>query len=138
MSGADPDRDPVIIFDGDCPFCNGWVDVVLRHDARACFRFAARQSEAGRRILTRLGVVPDELGSIAVVLGHKIYTRSDAILWIVRHLGFPWNTLCALALVPRRLRDFGYAVIARNRFRLSRRRTACRAERPSDDARFLR
>jgi len=33
----------VIVFDGTCVLCNGWVDFLLRHDRAGRYRFAAMQ-----------------------------------------------------------------------------------------------
>jgi predicted DCC family thiol-disulfide oxidoreductase YuxK len=128
---------PVIIFDGECHLCGAWVDFVIRHDRNDSFRFAPRQSDAGRRLLTQFGVKPDDLGSIALVFRQGIYTRSDAVLRIFSHLGFPWNVLACVRVVPRPLRDLGYSLLARNRYRLSRGRGACRVTHPDNDGRFL-
>jgi predicted DCC family thiol-disulfide oxidoreductase YuxK len=82
-------------------------------------------------------VAPEQLGSIALVMDSTLYTHSDAVLRVATYLDFPWSGLRLLSLVPRVLRDFGYAVIARNRYRLSRRRAPCRVNSPMTDSRFL-
>jgi hypothetical protein len=37
----------VVVFDGECAFCNRWVDFLLRVDRKDTFRFSARQSQSG-------------------------------------------------------------------------------------------
>lgn len=127
----------VIVFDGECTLCSGWVTFVIRHDAASVFRFAPRQSDAARRLLTPFGVQPDDLGSIAVIADAKPYTRSDAVLYILGRLGFPWRALAGLSVIPRPLRDFGYSLLARNRHRFGR-RDRCRRPGAEDGERFLR
>jgi predicted DCC family thiol-disulfide oxidoreductase YuxK len=129
--------DRVIIFDGECNLCSAWVDFVLRRDAGKCFRFVARQSAAARSLLGRQGAQPDDLGSIALVVGHEVHTRSDAALRIFGELPFPWKALCALLLVPRCLRDPVYSLISRTRYRLFGRRATCRLGDPEDHERLL-
>lgn len=128
----------VIVFDGDCQFCSAWVRFVLRNDPRGTFWFAPRQGDAARRLLAPFGVAPDTLGSIALVTGTTLATRSGAVLQICAGLGFPWCLLSWLVIIPRPLRDAGYAWVARNRHRLSRRRTQCRPPALADGERFLR
>ena len=47
MPQAEP-AGAVIVFDGVCVLCNGWVGFLLRHDLRGRYRYAAMQSDAGR------------------------------------------------------------------------------------------
>ena len=129
---------PVILFDGECHFCSAWVTFVLRHDRRGVFRFAPRQSDAARRLLTPFGVRPDALGSVALIAGPILAMRSDAVLQIFAQLGFPWRLASWLVVIPRPLRDVAYAWVARNRHRLSWRRDRCRLAGPEDSDRFLR
>jgi len=42
-----PDDRPIIIYDGKCRLCSGFVRFVLRHDRSDCFRFIAAQSPLG-------------------------------------------------------------------------------------------
>jgi predicted DCC family thiol-disulfide oxidoreductase YuxK len=134
---AAPSPPPVILFDGECGFCSRWVAFVMRHD-RGLFRFAPRQSDAAERLLRPLGVRPDELGSVALLDGGRLRTHSDAVLSVVARLGFPWRLAACLAIIPRPARDFGYALVARNRHRLSRRGARCPAPDSETDGRFLR
>ena len=130
-----PDR--VIIFDGECNLCNAWVHFVLRRDVGSFFWFSARQSDAARRLLGRRGVQPDDLGSVALVLGPDVHTRSDAVLRIFRHLPLPWKALCALLIIPRPLRDLAYSLVAQTRYQLFGRRATCRLGGPNDHERLL-
>jgi predicted DCC family thiol-disulfide oxidoreductase YuxK len=128
----------VIVFDGECHFCSAWVRFVLQNDAQGAFRFVPRQSDAARRLLAAVGVVPDALGSIALISGRTVVTRSDAVLRIFARLAFPWCLVSWLVVIPHPLRDFAYAWVARNRYRLSSRRTQCRLVGPDESDRFLR
>jgi predicted DCC family thiol-disulfide oxidoreductase YuxK len=128
----------VILFDGDCRFCSAWVAFVIRHDPRGAFRFAPRTSDAARRLLASFGVASDTLGSIALIAGTSLATRSDAVLQIFSRLGFPWRLVSWLVVIPRPLRDVGYALVARNRHRLRGRRDRCRIPGSEEGDRFLR
>ena len=128
----------VILFDSECPFCRAWVTFVIRHDPRGAFQFTPRQSDAARRLLAPFGVRPDALGSIALIAGPALATRSDAVLQIFTRLGFPWRLVSWLVVIPRPLRDGAYAWVARNRHRLLGRRDRCRLAGTEDSDRFLR
>jgi predicted DCC family thiol-disulfide oxidoreductase YuxK len=128
----------VILFDGECHFCSAWVSFVIRHDPRGTFRFAPRQSDAARRLLARFAVPPDALGSIALITGPTLVTRSDAVLRIFAQLEFPWRLVSWLVVIPRPLRDVVYTWVARNRHRFSWRGERCRLPGPEQGDRFVR
>ncbi len=137
MAQPKPFSDQVIIFDGECNLCSAWVDFVLRRDDDGSFRFAARQSGAAGRLLGRVGLRPADLGSIALIVGGEVYTRSDAILRIFRGLPFPWKAVSVFLLVPRCLRNPVYSLVARTRYRVFGRRVTCRIGDAANPGRFL-
>lgn len=127
----------VILFDGVCSLCNRGVDFVLRRDSAARFRFAALQSEAGRRVLSSAGwraPIPDAL---VLVEAGRVYTASTAVLRIAKGLGLPWALFYAFIWLPRPLRDGVYFWVARHRYRWFGRRSVCRMPSAEEQARFL-
>lgn len=128
---------PVIIFDGVCNLCNASVDFVLRHDRRGELLFASNQSAAGRALLERFDVPPDDVSSVYLVEGDRIAARSTAALRVARRLGLPWSLAVPLLLLPRPLRDAAYDFVARNRYRWFGKKETCRLPTPEERARFL-
>ncbi|AMY10039.1 hypothetical protein LuPra_03267 [Luteitalea pratensis] len=115
---------PVIIFDGDCLFCQRSVRFIHRHDRANAYRFAARQTSVGTRLLGDVGVglAPN---SMVLIDDEGIWLRSDAVLRIAGRLGAPWSVARILLGVPRPLRDGVYRIVARVRHRLARFLPAC-------------
>ena len=129
---------PIVVFDGVCVLCNGWVRFLLRHDRRRRFRFAAMQSDTGRALLSAHGLDPDDPASFLLVDGDAASTDTQAIAGVLAALGLPWSIAAfALRLTPPRLRDAAYRHLARNRYRWFGRRDACVLPPPSERARFL-
>jgi len=128
---------PVVLFDGVCVICNAGVDFLMRRDPRGVIRFAAMQSEAGRRLGHLHDLPIEDLDSFYVVDGTSVFDRSSAALHLARYLGWPWRLALAFGIVPRRLRDGAYDVLARNRYRWFGRRQTCRLPTPDERARFL-
>ena len=128
----------VVLFDGLCALCDGWVDFILRHDHRSVYRFSALQSEAGRAILKRIDP-QQELGggSIVLVEDGEVYCRSTAILRILRGLGLPFSPAYAAITIPRAIRDYFYNVVAVHRFGWFGERETCRVPTPAELSRFL-
>lgn len=120
-----PPDQPILLFDGVCNLCHGWVRFVLRHERQPELRFCALQSEEGTRLLTRHGISKDYLGSLVLVEGGSIFLKSDAALRVACYLKWPWSWGRAALIFPRSLRDLAYDVIARNRYRWFGRRDAC-------------
>ena len=64
--------------------------------------------------------------------------RSSAVVGLLRQLGGPWRVVGTLLwLVPRPLRDVGYRVVARSRYRIFGRQDTCRVPTPWERERFL-
>ncbi len=122
---VDPAVPDVVVFDGVCVLCSGWVHFLLRHDQRGRYRFAAMQTPAGRALLQAHGLDPDDPLSLLLVQGDHARRDSDAVIAVLTGLGGPWRLAGALRLLPRPLRDVGYRWLARNRYRWFGRREAC-------------
>ena len=132
----------VIVFDGVCVLCNGWVGFLLRHDRAGRYRFAAMQSGTGRALLASHGLDPDDPASFLLIEhdvaeAPRISTDSDAIRRVLVGLGGAWRMAHVIALVPRRLRDAAYRAIARNRYRWFGRHDACLLPALEHRQRFL-
>ena len=127
----------VVLFDGVCNLCNGFVQFVIARDPRARFRFGTLQSEAAARSLRRLGVQGRMPDSVVLIEDGHVYVRSTAALRIARGLRFPWPFAYALIAVPRPLRDWVYDVVARRRYRWFGKRDVCMAPTPELRDRFL-
>ena len=133
----DRDRHAVVIFDGECVFCNRWVDFLLRFDQRDVFRFAARQTESGAALLRQAGLPEGGVGSIILAERGAILQRSTAVLRILRLLGFPWSLAAVFRIIPATARDCVYEWFARNRLKWFGRLQACRLPSPAERHRFL-
>ena len=127
----------VVVFDGECAFCNRWVDFLLRFDRRDIFRFVARQTEAGALFSRQAGLPEGGTGSIVVAENGAVLVRSTAVLRMLSLLGFPFSLAAIFCAIPRALRDVVYDWIARNRLKWFGRRQACRLPSPAERHRFL-
>jgi len=128
---------PIVLFDGVCNFCNGSVNLILKSDRKRVFRFAAMQSRAGQEILSKYGLPLADFDSMVLVENGKAYTKSSAVLRIVRRMGGLWPVLYPAIFLPRALRDAGYNLIARNRYRWFGKRDVCMVPTNDMKERFL-
>ncbi len=128
----------IIVFDGVCNVCAGWVKFVHRRDPQGRFHFASIQSDSGRALMQWAGLDADNVDTMLYVENGVAYTRSTAFLKIVRHFPDAWPLLSQAGLVtPAFLRDFLYNRIAQNRYRLFGQRASCLIPDASLTPRFL-
>jgi predicted DCC family thiol-disulfide oxidoreductase YuxK len=107
---------PIIVFDGICVLCNGWVRFLLERDGGR-YRFAAMQSPGGRALLSMHGLDPDDPASFLLIEGPHAWTDTDAIGRVLAGLGGAWRAAGLISAAPRFLRDPLYRWVARNRYR---------------------
>jgi predicted DCC family thiol-disulfide oxidoreductase YuxK len=129
--------DRVVLFDGVCRLCSGTVRFLLRHDREGVFRLAAIQSPEGQAILDWFGFSAGMSGTLLLVEGNRVFTRSTAVLRIAQRLRFPWWLAGAGFVVPRVVRDWVYERVARNRYRWFGKRESCLVPAPDQAGRFL-
>jgi predicted DCC family thiol-disulfide oxidoreductase YuxK len=134
-----PDDVPVIVYDGVCALCSGWVRFVLRRDGPIVrHRFVSAQSALGHLLYRRYGYDPDDPETLLLVTDARARVKSDAVLAVLNRFGGPWRALSRVTrLVPARWRDAAYDRLARNRYRLGRRLPACERPPPGTEERFL-
>lgn len=127
----------VVLFDGVCNMCNGYVNYVIDHDPADYFRFASLQSEVGSALAAEHGIDAGALSTIILIENGQAYVRSSAALRICRRLSGPLKLLWPLIIVPAFLRDMGYRLVAKYRYRMFGKREACRLPTEGDRSRFL-
>jgi predicted DCC family thiol-disulfide oxidoreductase YuxK len=131
----------IILFDGVCNLCNGFVQFVIRRDPAGRFRFAALQSAAGQALLATHGLdaatIALEPESVLLVSGGRLYSHSSAVLGIARRLGGVWRLAAVGWVLPRGLRDAAYRFVAKHRYRWFGRQESCMLPTPALKARFL-
>jgi predicted DCC family thiol-disulfide oxidoreductase YuxK len=132
-----PDDRPVIVFDGQCVFCSGWVKFALKRDKQATYRFMTAQSATGAALYRHYGLDDRDYETNMLLMNGQPYFRSEGSIRMVAGLGFPWSLLKVFSLVPRVLLDRLYEFVARNRFRLAGRMETCYVPTPEDRARFI-
>ena len=135
-----PHGTTLVLFDGTCALCNGFVRFVIARDPAGRFRFAPLQGETGRRACESAGLTRPGGGdpdTVVVLEQGMARVRSDAVLAIAARLPFPWPILTLGRLAPRSLRDGLYRWVARNRHRWFGHPSHCTVPDPGIRGRFL-
>ena len=130
-----PDDKSVLLFDGVCNVCNGFVNFILDHDKRDQFRFAALQSELGQTLVRDRGL--HGIDSVVLFDRDRVYTHSRAGFRVLALLGWPWKAFAVFGIFPPAITDFVYRFIAKHRYRWFGKREACRVATAAERQRFL-
>jgi predicted DCC family thiol-disulfide oxidoreductase YuxK len=132
-----PESYAIVVFDGECAFCDRSVKWIIDHDRAMRFRFAARQSPVGQGLLAEHGLPPEGVESLILIDGVTVSTHSTATLRIAKGLSFPWNLAGTFLLVPRPVRDFFYRAVAKRRYKIAGKMAACSVPTPEQRDRIL-
>jgi predicted DCC family thiol-disulfide oxidoreductase YuxK len=135
----------LVVFDGHCGLCNGSVRWLLRRDGWDRLRFVAMESALVGGVLERhsLSGLDSATGTMLVVrdpggAAEKVLVRSDAVVALLRELPRPWSGVgAAMKWIPRPLRDLGYRLVARWRYRIRGRMDICPVPTVEERKRFL-
>jgi predicted DCC family thiol-disulfide oxidoreductase YuxK len=113
------------------------VNFIIDHDSKNIFRFASLQSDSGQTLLNKFNLNVESFDSIILVEGDKYYSRSSAVLRIVKNFPGLWKLLYLFVIVPPPLRDLIYDIIAENRYKWFGRKDSCRIPTPDLKEKFL-
>ncbi|TQR16364.1 thiol-disulfide oxidoreductase DCC family protein [Psychrobacillus soli] len=126
----------IILFDGECNFCDASVQFIIKRDPHGYFRFAALQSDVGED-LKKKHLIADKLDSVIVIDNNTVYDSSDAALAICRHLNGIWKGFYLLKVIPKSFRNSVYKIIAKNRYKWFGKKDNCMIPTPDIRDRFL-
>jgi predicted DCC family thiol-disulfide oxidoreductase YuxK len=122
------DKEYVILFDGICNLCNGFINFVIQRDDKRKIYYGSLQSESSKELLKKYNIqLGDSFSTIYFLKKGKLYQRSTAILQVVKELSKFYSVLSSIAmLVPEFIRDSVYSFISKNRYLLFGKKDTCR------------
>jgi predicted DCC family thiol-disulfide oxidoreductase YuxK len=124
MSAPEPSL-RVVVFDGICNVCSGWVRFLERHRIEPPFKLVAMQSTQGKLLLEEYGIDPEDPATFLVLDQGRQFTQSDGAIHVISALGGVWSLFEAARVIPKAWRDSIYRLLARNRYRWFGRRATC-------------
>ena len=127
----------IVLFDGVCNLCNGFVNFLIDRDQHDRFRFGSLQSENVKGLLLTFHYTTQEISTVVLIQDNALYTQSTAVLRICRLLPGAWPLLYGFIIIPRPLRDFIYNLVAKNRYRIFGRKDTCRIPTPALQSKFV-
>ena len=130
----------LVLYDGECGFCNHTVQWLLARDRNEVLYFAPLQGDIAGQLMPQLEL-PADLDSIIYVRNTseqlEAFIHSTAALEIVRVLPTPWSWLRLFIVTPSVIRDGLYKAFAKRRIRWFGRVDACDLPTESQSQRML-
>lgn len=131
------DDRPILIFDGHCVLCSSFAQFILRHDRARRFRLLPAQTPLGTALYRHLGLHPTAYETNILLEDGRAWLKSEGSIRVFERLGFPWSLMAIARVLPRSVRDWLYAIVARNRLRWFGSRAICYRPDPAEADRFL-
>ncbi len=129
-------KQPILLFDGECGFCNRSVLFFLRRERGHSMHFAPLESETGKALKNYFEIGSDT-DSIVLIKNHSAYIKSCAALRLTPYMKGLWPLMVVFVIVPPFIRNFIYDNIARRRIKWFGRVENCALLQKEDRARFL-
>ena len=129
-------KQPILLFDGECGFCNRSVQFLLAREKNKKLHFAPLQSEAGVALRTYFEI-DGNTDSIILIRDHAAYIKSCAALRLTPYMKGLWPLMMVFIIIPPFLRNLVYDFIAKRRMRWFGRVESCALLKNEDKNRFL-
>lgn len=126
----------IILFDGECHFCDKSVLFILNRDKHDIFTIASLQSHIGQQLIHSLNI-DKSVSSVILIDDHKYYTESTAVLKICRHLKGFWKLFYFFIIIPKPIRNMIYRFIANHRYQWFGKKKECLLPTPEMRKKFL-
>lgn len=127
----------IIFFDGICNLCNSSVNFIIKRDKRNKFKFAAFQSDIGKKLLEKHNYSNKNFDTLVLLKDNTIHTKSTAALLISKELNSFWKLFYIFIIIPKFLRDYVYLYISLNRYKWFGKKDSCMLPSPEVKSRFL-
>lgn len=113
----------LVFYDGECGFCDQVVQFLLEKDQNQDFGFAPLQGSTAERELKNIPEEAKQADSVILLENYgtkdqKLYMLGKAGFRVMWLLGGRWKLLGWVNFFPACLYDWGYRMVARNRYRL--------------------
>ncbi|RWL58085.1 DCC1-like thiol-disulfide oxidoreductase family protein [Mesorhizobium sp.] len=90
----------LIVFDGICVFCSGFVQLIPKLDRENASASPRRNRRSASRFFAGTACRP--------TITTATFTKLDSFIAAMSALGWPWRATKALPILPRPLRDWLY------------------------------
>jgi predicted DCC family thiol-disulfide oxidoreductase YuxK len=122
---AFPDDASVIVYDGVCVLCSHAMRIIATRDRRARYRYVSAQSPLGQALFRHYGLDAANFETVLLIEQGRGYGKLDMARRVAAEIGGPYRGVAVFGLLPGRIQDWCYDLVAQNRYRLFGRRDVC-------------
>lgn len=115
---------PLIIYDGVCNLCHGFIRFVLKHEKRPELGFVAWQ-QLEEPLKSEISKTAFHNSTVVLLENQKLFFLSTAALRVTSYLKFPYNLLQVFFIFPPFFRNAVYRFIAKNRYQWFGKKSEC-------------
>lgn len=134
------EKQPLLLFDGECGFCNRSVKFFLKHErkknGRGAMHFVPLNSPNGAMLRDYFDI-DKNIDSIILIRSHGAYIKSCAALRLTLYMKGLWPLLAVFLIIPPFLRNPLYDLVAKNRMRFFGRVQQCALLQDEEQERFI-
>lgn len=110
----------IVFYDGECGFCNYWVQWILERDKKDKFLFSSLQSEFGQKFLNDRNLPNEFFDTLYLWKPESFYlSKYQAILRIASELGGVYSLANIGKILPDFIGNQFYNLVSRNRKKLA-------------------
>lgn len=114
----------IVFIDAQCVICSLAADIIMALDCYKEIKISALQGECAKSCLPESRL--NDLNTVLYFREGVIYEKSDAALMILKDINPYWRPFANIFLmIPKKIRDSIYDIIAKNRFRLFGKKETC-------------
>jgi predicted DCC family thiol-disulfide oxidoreductase YuxK len=126
----------LVFYDGVCGLCNWSVRWLIRRDRHKVLRYASLQSDLAREKLSGTDLDLSR-GTIVYFENDRIFTRSTAVIRILKRLKGIYRLSALLYIIPAPIRDSVYDWVSRNRYKWFGKYDSCPLPEPGQEELFI-
>jgi len=111
-------KNKILLYDGDCGFCNSSVQFVLKNKKVDDIYFATLQSSFAQQKMKAKGI-EIKMDTLYFLKNDTIYSKSSGALQLTKELKFPYPIFLGFYIIPKFIRDYFYSAVAKRRHKIS-------------------
>lgn len=108
----------LIIYDGECGFCNKIILFIAQKDTKNNFVFVSNLSKTGQDLLSKFNLAEASKTSIVVIKNDQSFIKSKAIKIIFSEIEINKLLQKTIRFTNSKIVNFVYSIIANNRLLL--------------------
>jgi predicted DCC family thiol-disulfide oxidoreductase YuxK len=127
----------VLLFDGVCNLCNGFVNFVIKRNRDGNIKFSSLQSPFGQKVSELYQLPKKDFETLVFLDNGNCFLRSTAVLKLAQKLGGFWKFFYIFIVIPTPIRDFVYNRVSKNRYKIFGKKETCMVPNKNLEARFI-